>query len=84
MQFVLSKDYRNLDKQDFGIEMTNVLQSSGAIWRVTKHVRFLGPLMKSLPLDWVEKARDAGTKAFFGLLEVSLVVVIFLATRAES
>ncbi|KAH8768275.1 trichodiene oxygenase, partial [Diaporthe sp. PMI_573] len=69
MQFVLSKDYRNLDNQDFGVEMTNVLQSSGAIWRVTKHVRWLGPLMKSLPLDWVEKAGDAGTKAFFGFLK---------------
>lgn len=27
--------------------------------------------MKSLPLDWVEKAGDAGTKAFFGFLKVS-------------
>jgi cytochrome P450 len=26
MQFVLSKDYRNLDNQDFGVEMTNVLR----------------------------------------------------------
>jgi hypothetical protein len=36
--------------------------------------------MKSLPLDWVEKAGDAGTKAFFGFLKVSLIVLISLST----
>lgn len=28
--------------------------------------------MKSLPMDWIEKTGDAGTKAFFGFLKVSL------------
>ncbi|KUI65705.1 Trichodiene oxygenase [Cytospora mali] len=36
---------------------------------MTKHVRFLGPLMKSLPMDWIEKTGDARTKAFFGFLK---------------
>ncbi|ROV86771.1 hypothetical protein VSDG_10203 [Cytospora chrysosperma] len=67
--FVLGKNYHNLDNENFGADMTNVLQSSGAIWRTTKHVRFLGPLMKSLPMDWIEKTGDAGTKAFFGFLK---------------
>lgn len=73
-EFVLEKNHHNLDNGNFGAEMTNVLQSSGAIWRTTKHVRFLGPLMKSLPMDWIEKTGDAGTKAFLGFLKVKLPV----------
>lgn len=69
-QFVLGKTNHNLDNEDFGADITNVLQSSGAIWRTTKHVRFLGPLMKALPMEWIEKAADAGTRAFFGFLKV--------------
>lgn len=71
-EFILGKNHHNLDNENFGADMTNVLQSSGAIWRTTKHVRFLGPLMKSLPKDWIEKTGDAGTKAFFGFLRVKL------------
>lgn len=71
-QFVLNKNYHALDNENFGADMTNVLQSSGAIWRTTKHVRFLGPLMKSLPMEWIEKSGDAGTKAFFGFLRVRI------------
>lgn len=71
-EFILGKNHDNLGSEDFGADMTNVLQSSGAIWRTTKHVRFLGPLMKALPVDWIEKTGDAGTKAFFGFLKVDL------------
>lgn len=71
-EFILGKNHDSLGSEDFGADMTNVLQSSGAIWRTTKHVRFLGPLMKALPVDWIEKTGDAGTKAFFGFLKVYL------------
>lgn len=74
-QFVLNKNYHALDNENFGADMTNVLQSSGAIWRTTKHVRFLGPLMKSLPMEWIEKSGDAGTKAFFGFLRVGITLI---------
>lgn len=30
--------------------------------------------MKSLPVDWIERAGDAGTKAFFGFLKVSIIM----------
>lgn len=70
-QFVLDKNYHALDNENFGADMTNVLQSSGAIWRTTKHVRFLGPLLKSMPMEWIEKSGDPGTKAFIGFLRVS-------------
>ncbi|KAK5992086.1 N-acetyltryptophan 6-hydroxylase ivoC [Cladobotryum mycophilum] len=68
-EFILGKSYDNLDMTDFNAGMTGVLQSSGAIWRLTKHVRWFGPLMKSLPLAFVEKMADDGTKAFFTFLK---------------
>lgn len=70
-EYILARNYHDLDKEDFGEGMTDVLQSSGAMWRITKHVRWFGPMMKSLPLDFVEKIGDAGTKAFFGFLKVA-------------
>jgi hypothetical protein len=69
-EFLLGKSYNNLDRQDFNVNMTDVLQGSGAIWRMTKHVRWLGPTMKSLPLSFVEKIGDDGAKAFFAFLKV--------------
>lgn len=71
-QFVLDKNYHALDSENFGADMTNILQSFGAIWRTSKHVRFPEPLMKSRPMDWIEKSSNAGTKAFFGFLRVRL------------
>ncbi|KAK2601850.1 hypothetical protein QQS21_004633 [Conoideocrella luteorostrata] len=68
-EFILSKSYNNLNAHDFNAGMTGVLQSSGAIWRVTKHVRWLGPSMKLLPLSFIEKISDNGTKAFMGFLK---------------
>lgn len=71
-EFIMGKSYNNLDRQDFNINMTNMLQSSGAMWRITKHVRFLGPTMKALPISFIEKYGDAGAKAFFAFLKVCI------------
>ncbi|RYP52142.1 hypothetical protein DL768_002692 [Monosporascus sp. mg162] len=68
-QFILGKDYRNLDTEDFNAGMTAVLQSSGAIWRVTKHVPWLGPTMKSLPPSFMERIADDATKSFLNFLK---------------
>lgn len=69
-EYIISKSYNNLDVEDFNAGMTDVFQSGGAVWRVTKHVRWFGPLMKSLPLSLVEKMGDEGTKVFFAFLKV--------------
>ncbi|RYO73653.1 hypothetical protein DL764_010431 [Monosporascus ibericus] len=68
-QYILGKDYRNLDTEDFNAGMTAVLQSSGAIWRVTKHVPWLGPTMKSLPPSFMERIADDATKSFLIFLK---------------
>ncbi|KAK2604086.1 hypothetical protein N8I77_007044 [Diaporthe amygdali] len=84
MQFVLFKDYQNLDHENFNADMMNFLQASGAIWRVTKHVRWIGPLMKSLPMHWIEKVGDAGTKAFFGFMKDSLQITKTIVATPSS
>ena len=61
----------NLDRTDFNQNLMNMLQSSGGMWRMTKHVRFLGPLLKAMPLSLLERIGDADTKAFVAFLEVS-------------
>ncbi|MCJ1447230.1 MAG: hypothetical protein MMC23_007741 [Stictis urceolatum] len=57
-EFIVGKNYNNLDRKDFNQDMTNMLQSSGGMWRTTKHVRFLGPLMKAMPLSLLDKMGD--------------------------
>ncbi|RYO79307.1 hypothetical protein DL763_009327 [Monosporascus cannonballus] len=70
-QFILGKDYRNLDTENFNAGMTAALQSSGAIWRVTKHVPWLGPTMKSLPPSFMERIADDATKTFLSFLKAT-------------
>lgn len=69
-EFILGKNYNSLHHEDFNVGMTNVFQDSGYIWRVTKHVKWFGPTLKSIPIDWVMKTADDGTKGFFRYLKV--------------
>lgn len=69
-EYALGRNYNSLDLGDFNAGMTVVLQGSGRIWRITKHVTWFGPTMRSIPVDWVMKVADEGTKAFFTYLKV--------------
>jgi hypothetical protein len=71
-EYIIGKSYDNLGRQDFNANMTNVLQSSGAIWRITKHVRFLGPTLKALPIPIVEKMGDDGGQSILCLSQSML------------
>jgi len=83
-EYIIGKSYSNLDRQDFNANMTNVLQSSGAMWRITKHVRFLGPTLKALPMPVVEKIGDDGAKAFFAFLKVPYACICSLTAANDS
>ena len=69
-EYILGRSYNNLDREDFGENLMNMLQGSGGMWRMTKHVRFLGPLMKAMPLSMLEKMGDPDVKAFVAFLKV--------------
>ncbi|KAK0621887.1 cytochrome P450 [Bombardia bombarda] len=68
-EFTLGKTYNALDKEDFGLGVTSVAQSSGAIWRVTKHVRWFGPLLVNMPLWLAMRISDEETKAFLNFIK---------------
>ncbi|EPE32163.1 Cytochrome P450 [Glarea lozoyensis ATCC 20868] len=68
-EYIIGRNYNSLDLEDFNVGMTVLLQGSGRIWRITKHITWFGPTMKSMPVDWVIKVADAGMKAFFAYLK---------------
>ncbi|KAI1121324.1 trichodiene oxygenase [Nemania abortiva] len=70
--FILGKNYMSLDKDDFDEAMVTASSGSGQVWRMTKHMRFIGPMLKSVPIDWIVKHGDHGTKLFFRFLKECL------------
>ena len=69
-EFILDKASNKLDLEDFGIELTIASQGAGRGWRTTKHVRWFGPAMRMMPINWAMKVADEGTKAFLRYLQV--------------
>ncbi|KAL9112104.1 MAG: hypothetical protein Q9227_003481 [Pyrenula ochraceoflavens] len=70
-EFVMARSYNCLDHSDFNEPLMNMLQASGAMWRASKHLRFLGPMMKAMPLRILEKSGDPAIRAFVGFLKTS-------------
>lgn len=64
-EFIINKSYDNLGQEDFNVSMTNVFQNAGYIARVTRHVRWFGPSLRSIPTSWMMKIADEGAKALF-------------------
>ncbi|XXG98776.1 hypothetical protein Hte_005106 [Hypoxylon texense] len=61
-EFILGKSYNNLGVKNFNAEIAAIFQNSGSIWRTTKHLRWYGPLMKSLPMWLMQRTADEGVK----------------------
>ncbi|KAK8054878.1 cytochrome p450 domain-containing protein [Apiospora rasikravindrae] len=70
-EYILGKAYNELDLDDFGIGLSNASHGGGFFWRTTKHIRWFGPLMQAMPLNWAMKMADEGTKAFLRFLQQS-------------
>lgn len=71
-QFILGKTYNHLDATDFNAAISTMLQSSGSMWRITKHVPWFGPLMLSLPITIAEKIGNDGVREALTFLSVSV------------
>lgn len=69
-EYIIGKSYDNLDHTDFNQNLMNMLQGSGSMWRATKHVRFLGSMLKAMPLSILERIGDSDVKAFVAFLKV--------------
>lgn len=70
-EYILGKSYDNLDRIDFNQTLMNMLQGSGSMWRATKHVRFLGSMLKAMALSVLEVIGGPDVKAFVAFLTVS-------------
>ncbi|KAI0110396.1 cytochrome P450 [Nemania sp. FL0031] len=82
--FILDKNYKSLDKEDFDVHMVTASSGSGQIWRLTKHIRFVGPLMKSIPMDWLVKHVEGDMKLFFQFMIENLADTKRLVSSAPS
>ncbi|KAK7752472.1 hypothetical protein SLS62_005625 [Diatrype stigma] len=70
-EFIIGKQYNELDLEDFGINLSMSSQGMGAFWRTTKHIRWFGPAMKAVPVEWAMKTADERTKSFLRYLQQS-------------
>ncbi|KAK8097797.1 uncharacterized protein PG998_013283 [Apiospora kogelbergensis] len=70
--FILGKSCKSLDADDFNEVMLSATRGSGQVWRLGKHLRFIGPMLKAMPIDWVIKYGDHVTKIFFRFLKVNM------------
>ncbi|KAK6081697.1 cytochrome P450 [Seiridium cupressi] len=70
-EFIVGKNYNNLDEDDFNARITVVFQGSGQLWRITKHVRWFSPTLMAIPKDWVIKTADKATSNLFRFLQRS-------------
>ncbi|OTA89154.1 hypothetical protein M434DRAFT_79664 [Hypoxylon sp. CO27-5] len=68
-EFLLSKSFNNLDAEDFRAGVGNTLQESGAIWRITKHIRWYGRMVRSIPLSLIKRIGDQGVIECLGFVE---------------
>ncbi|KAK8097417.1 trichodiene oxygenase [Apiospora sp. TS-2023a] len=68
-KFILGKDYNELDLDDFGIGLSNASHGAGGFWRITKHIRWFGPVLRAMPISWAMKSADEGTKAFLRFMQ---------------
>lgn len=69
-EFVTGKTYGELELVDFGIGLSIASQGAGVFWRTTKFIRWFGPSIRSIPIDWALKLADDGTKSFLSFLQV--------------
>lgn len=72
--FILAKGQNNIDQDDFDVNILQVVQGGGALWRITKHIGFVLPLLIPITLDWAMRISDEKMKSFFGHFKVSLYI----------
>ena len=70
-EFVLGKNYNSLGREDFDVAQLATSQGSGAVWRLTKFFRFVGPTVQALPPSLLLKISHGPFREFVLFLQVS-------------
>ncbi|KAF3059810.1 Trichodiene oxygenase [Daldinia childiae] len=71
-EYIFGKHYNDLGKEDFDAGMVVAAQAGGLLWRTTKFIRFFGPLMRSIPPQWIMAVSDPVMKDFFRFMIISM------------
>ncbi|KAI1089144.1 cytochrome P450 [Rostrohypoxylon terebratum] len=71
-EYIFGKHYNDLKKEDFDAGMVVAAQAGGLLWRTTKFIRFFGPLMRSIPPQWIMAVSDPVMKDFFRFMIVCM------------
>ncbi|KAI1379801.1 cytochrome P450 [Hypoxylon crocopeplum] len=71
-EYIFGKHYNDLGKEDFDAGMVVAAQAGGLLWRTTKFIRFFGPLMRSIPPQWIMAVSDPVMKEFFRFMIISI------------
>lgn len=70
-EYIFGKHYNDLGKEDFDAGMVVAAQAGGLLWRTTKFIRFFGPLMRSIPPQWMMTVSDPVLRDSFRFMIVS-------------
>lgn len=82
--FILGKHYNSVESKDFNVAIQHATQGAGPLWRLTKHIGLVFPILNSIPLDWAMKISDDNMKHFFSHVKVCLhapTTIVFVSTR---
>lgn len=69
-EYILGTSFNNLDRPDFNMPMTNMIRAHGGMWRTTKHITFLAPILLAMSLDMLEKVSGQESREFVAFLRV--------------
>lgn len=83
-EYILGKSFNNLNRVDFNRPMTNMIRSHGGMWRTTKHVTFLGPILLAMPLSLLEKVSGEDSREFVAFLRVRYNQLRFIFRAREN
>lgn len=70
-EYLFGKHYNDLAKEEFDPVMVVAAQAAGLMWRISKFIRFFGPVMQSIPPRWIMAVSDPIMKAYFRFMLVS-------------
>jgi cytochrome P450 len=70
-EYVIGKEFANLDDRSFDAESVTAFRSSGYLWRRTKHIRWYSKLLKSIPKWLIKQNPNDKDQSFFSFLTVS-------------
>ncbi|KAI1122577.1 trichodiene oxygenase [Nemania abortiva] len=82
--FIMGRNYGSLDREDLDVSMLVVLQGAGRVWRLTKHLRWYGHLLKALPFSLLSKIAGNTLKVFLLRLQEQYQDTEYLVSQANS